>query len=417
MNGFITENTGLDEKIVCGNADNGIKYFIIPKTGFNFNGAVFTVGYGSKDIIFSDKDGQTVSPMGTAHFIEHKLFENREGNAFDEFIKNNAEANAFTDFNRTAYYFYTAGDFYKNLDILVDFVAEPYFEKDSVEREKSIIKQEIAMYGDDPFWQTYFDCIGKIYPKASLGEIAGSKKPVEDIDRDMLYKCYGHFYRAANMALICCGSIDPDRVEKALNRVRFNTGEYTGGEGYDFTVAGGENTVRDMGLEIPVFSYGIPLKYDDRCGGIWMKSRIKVLMDIIAGNASRVYNNLYSSGVVKEPPGFEYVCGSGYGFMVFSGASEQYEKAAETIKSCILRFLSDGVPESDFEMCRRKARGRFIRGFNSIDAVCMAQTDIGLGQGTVLQLYDEICTMTRLELEEILRKYVDLNAAVLSAAE
>lgn len=416
MKGFIMENTALDEKIVCGNASNGIKYFIIPKTGFNFNGAVLTVGYGSKDIIYNDKNGKTVSPEGTAHFIEHKLFENESGNAFDDFVKNNAEANAFTDFNKTAYYFYTAGDFYKNLDILINFAANPYFEKDSVEREKSIIKQEIAMYGDEPYWQTYFDCIGKIYPKAGLGEIAGSKNSIEKIDENMLYKCYRHFYKPSNMALICCGSIDPDRVEKALEQVEFNDGEYTGGSGYDFTVEGGGETVREMGLETPVFTLGIPFKYDDRCSGIWAKTRVKVLMDIIAGNASRVYNNLYSSGVLKEPLGFEYVCGDGYGFMVFTGASEDRHRAADIIKSFIMQLSREGIPENDFEICRRKARGRFIRGFNSIDAICMAQTDIGLGGENILHSYEEICCMTKFELERILNEYVDLNSAVLSAA-
>ena len=171
----------LDERVVYGTTNSGLKYYIFPKKGFNFKGAVMAVDYGSKDIFNG-------SPMGTAHFIEHRLFQNKEGNAFDDFVKMGADANAFTDFNKTAYYFYTAGDFYAGVDTLIGFVTEPYFEKDDVEREKDIIKQEISMYGDDPYWKTYFDCIGEMYPVSTLQEIAGTHKSVEKINEDILYR-------------------------------------------------------------------------------------------------------------------------------------------------------------------------------------------------------------------------------------
>ena len=43
----------------------------------------------------------------------------------------------------------------KNLETLLDFVQMPYFTKETVEKEKRIIGQEIQMYDDDPNWQQF----------------------------------------------------------------------------------------------------------------------------------------------------------------------------------------------------------------------------------------------------------------------
>ncbi|MBE6008148.1 MAG: insulinase family protein [Lachnospiraceae bacterium] len=397
----------MDEKIYSGKTKNGLKYYIIPKKDFNFKTAAIVVNYGSKDIY----EG---SPDGTAHFIEHKLFENEDGNAFDNFVKNNAEANAFTDFNKTVYYFSTAGDFYKSLEVLMGFVSRPYFERESVEREKDIIKQEIAMYGDDPYWKTYFDCLENLYPKSSLREIAGTAESVEKIDAETLYKCYDAFYRTENITLICCGDVDREVILDIAEKTDFKTG-CADKEGTVFNKEGGTETLRDMGLSVPVFTLGIPLIYNERCNTLWAKYRIKVLMDIIAGNASRVYNNLYNSGVLNEPLGSSYVCGEGYAAMVFTGQAKEYEKAASVIKEFMLDLKQNGVSEKDFGNCHQKACGRFVRGFNSVDAVVMAQADIS-DKGDIITAYDEVSKMTRFELDMIMREYVDLEAAVLSGA-
>ena len=82
-------------------------------------------------------------PDGIAHFLEHKLFENEEGDAFAKFGKVGGNANAFTDFDITAYLFSCTSGFRENLEILLDFVKRPYFTDQSVQKEQGIIGQEI----------------------------------------------------------------------------------------------------------------------------------------------------------------------------------------------------------------------------------------------------------------------------------
>ena len=85
---------------------------------------MYGVNFGSLDEAFKIENevGFTSVPKGTAHFLEHKLFEKKDGSAFDLFGKTGANANAFTSFDKTAYLFYCSQKFEENLEILLNFV-------------------------------------------------------------------------------------------------------------------------------------------------------------------------------------------------------------------------------------------------------------------------------------------------------
>ena len=120
----------------------GAQIYIIPKNRNISVGAV-VIGYGAADREFYYENKYYKVPYGTAHFLEHQMFEQPEGNIMERFAELGAEANAFTDSGKTVYYFKTAENFIENFRVLLDFVETPYFEKTSVENEKSIIKNEI----------------------------------------------------------------------------------------------------------------------------------------------------------------------------------------------------------------------------------------------------------------------------------
>ncbi|MCZ3392976.1 insulinase family protein, partial [Enterococcus faecium] len=125
---------------------NGLKVNILPKTGFKKTYAVLTTDFGSMDRAFT-LDGEKIQiPAGTAHFLEHKLFEKAEYDAFELFTNNGADSNAFTSYTKTSYLFSSTTGLQENLDILLDFVQQPYFSEKSVAKEQGIIGQEIQMY-------------------------------------------------------------------------------------------------------------------------------------------------------------------------------------------------------------------------------------------------------------------------------
>ena len=125
---------------------NGLRMIVIPKKGFSKQFAMYATNYGSNDIKFYPVGAKAPVevPLGIAHFLEHKMFDNEDGvNVFEQFAKYGAQPNAFTNYDMTAYYFTSTDDFYENLEILINYVNSPYFTKESVEKEKGIIGQEI----------------------------------------------------------------------------------------------------------------------------------------------------------------------------------------------------------------------------------------------------------------------------------
>ena len=135
MEHICLEHKLLDEKIYVFTHKTGLKIYICPKPGFSKKCAYFAANYGSVDV-FYEKDGKTCSiPDGLAHFLEHKLFESEEGDAFSKYAKTGASANAFTSFGCTAYNFTCTAHLEENLKILIELMLTPYFTKENVAKE------------------------------------------------------------------------------------------------------------------------------------------------------------------------------------------------------------------------------------------------------------------------------------------
>ena len=94
------ERTG--ERCVRIDHPSGLPIFVWPKEGYQSSYAVFATKYGSIDNAFEVDGRPTVVPAGIAHYLEHKLFENEDCDAFEQYAKTGASANAYTSFERTA---------------------------------------------------------------------------------------------------------------------------------------------------------------------------------------------------------------------------------------------------------------------------------------------------------------------------
>ena len=167
----------LQETLYNETLENGLDVYILPKRGFSKTFVTFTTKYGSIDRTFipNGKEEEVTVPDGIAHFLEHKMFEKEEGDVFQKFSVLGGSANAFTSFTRTAYLFSATDKLYENTEVLLDFVQEPYFTEETVEKEKGIIGQEITMYDDLPDWRLYFGAIENLFHEHPVKiDIAGT---------------------------------------------------------------------------------------------------------------------------------------------------------------------------------------------------------------------------------------------------
>jgi len=108
MNWQIKEHKTIQEKVYMADLSPGPALYVLPRQGFNKKYAIISTQFGSIDNCFYLKQNgkeRINVPDGVAHFLEHKLFDNEEGNVFDRFAEYGASPNAFTTFTHTTYLF------------------------------------------------------------------------------------------------------------------------------------------------------------------------------------------------------------------------------------------------------------------------------------------------------------------------
>ena len=239
---------------------NGLKIFIVPKPQHRKKYAFFATRYGGMDMQFIRNGEKCDTPAGIAHYLEHKMFDTKDGNALQVLSQNGAEPNAFTSNAMTGYYFDCTEHFEENLRILLSFVSVPYFTDESVEKERGIIGQEIRMVEDSPDWQVYERLLACLYRSSPARvPIAGTVESIAGITAETLYDCHHAFYCPSNMALCVVGNVDPHTVialaEEVLPRERGEEIARCYGEEED-DVAAQKETVTQMEVALPQFLVG-----------------------------------------------------------------------------------------------------------------------------------------------------------------
>ena len=210
----------IGEKIYHAELPNGLHIYVDRRPEFQKSYAFFATNYGGMDMKFR-LDGQwRDTPAGVAHFLEHKMFDTKEGNALQELAANGASPNAFTSNAITGYYFESTEKFEENLRILLSFVSIPYFTKESVDKEQGIIGQEIGMIEDDPDWVVFMDLMQALYEKHPVRvSVAGSAESISHITAETLYACHKAFYDPSNMVLCVAGDVDPEKICQAAREI------------------------------------------------------------------------------------------------------------------------------------------------------------------------------------------------------
>lgn len=149
------------------------------------------------------------------------MFEQESGeDPFTFFSKTGTGCNAGTSYKKTSYFIYGINDLENNLEYLIDFVNEPYFTDENVEKEKGIIIEEIKMYDDNHDWILTEEVQKATFKNHPIRyDIAGYVDSVSSITKEDLYKCYNTFYQPSNMILVVSGNFDKDKV---LNIIKNN---------------------------------------------------------------------------------------------------------------------------------------------------------------------------------------------------
>lgn len=380
---------------------SGLKAFVIPKKGYSKKYATFSTYFGSinNEFIIPGEEHATKVPDGIAHFLEHKLFEQKDGSVMDKFSALGSNPNAYTSFNQTVYLFSCTDRFDENLELLLNYVQNPYITEESVEKEKGIIGQEIMMYQDDPGWRVFFNFLGALYSEFPVRiDIAGTVDSISNINRETLYKCYSTFYHPSNMIVLVVGDVEPEgifeKIEEAIEKkdkraaIKRIFPEEPRGINKSYAE-------QSLAVSIPLFQMGYRDNFQSDNGLELLKREvaIKLILNLLAGRSSRLHEELYGEGLINSSFGLDFTIERGYGFSVLGGESTNPQAVKERFCQMVEYAKKNGLERDAYDRLLKSMLGKYMRQFNSVERISHSFISVyfkGVNLFDYLDVYDKI---------------------------
>lgn len=394
--------------------NSGLTIYVYPREDYNSTYAIFGTKYGSINRSFSvDSKEITTVPDGIAHFLEHKLFESEDGDAFTRYAKTGADANAYTSFDKTCYLFSCTQNFEESLTILLDFVQSPYFTKETVEKEQGIIGQEIKMYDDSPAWRVMFNMLDAMYEKHPVKiDIAGTVESIAKITPEYLYSCYNTFYNLSNMVLCVAGKTTVEEVLKVADKMLKKSEKHTI-ENYfeEEPMSVSKHYVEQkLPVALPLFNFG----YKETAKGrltVYELAQTNILLFMLASQNSKMYRDLLDNNLINSSFSYEYFEGEGFASTIFSGESRNPKEVAKMIEKYIKDAKTNGFDEDEFEMARKSVYGSVVSSLNSIDSIANVIADSHFSN---TELYSYIDAVAECTMDDVVKRLSGLMNSELS---
>ncbi len=315
---------------------------------------------------------------GVAHFLEHMAFkgtERRSALAIAEEIEAvGGHLNAYTSRESTAFYAKVLKeDVGLALDILADILQHSTFEPGELERERTVILQEIGQANDTPD-DIIFDYFQeRAFPDQAMGRpVLGSPEIIKNLSRESVVSYLKDHYGAKRMVLSAAGNLDHDAfaalAEKLLceipaeRAVSTETARYVGG---DFRL--------DRDLEQLHLVLGFPgIKLDDP--DYYAAAVLSTAFG--GGMSSRLFQEVREKrGLVYAISSFAHSYRDGGLFGIYAGTGE--EEAAELLPVLCdeTRKLDDGFAPGELARAKAQMKAGLLMSLESTSARCeqMAQ--------------------------------------------
>ena len=400
--------------------DNGLHIFVVPKPGFQKSYAFFATNYGGMDMKFK-LDGQDMdTPAGVAHYLEHKMFDTKEGNALQELAANGASPNAFTSNAITGYYFESTEKFEENLRILLSFVSIPYFTKESVDKEQGIIGQEIGMIEDDPDWVVFMDLMQALYEKHPVRvSVAGSAESISHITAETLYACHKAFYDPSNMVLCVAGDVDPEKICQAAREILperpgapVARGDYGAQEPAEVCQP---MIQREMEVSVPLFQLGFKGEAAPEGEGALRQQLLgELACEALLGNSGPLYARLYREGLVNRNFSYGYESYPGCACLCAGGESKDPEGVRAAVAAEAERIAREGIDPELWERLKKSSYGNRVRALNSFEHICISQAQ-SFFQGCDFLRFPEVYdSLTREDAQAMIARWVTPERTALS---
>lgn len=360
----------IDEHIYHKVLDNGINVYMYKANNTNEYKASFFTKYGSIHNDFKikgDKDFKKV-PLGIAHFLEHKLFESEtKEEPMEYFAKSGTSSNAYTSFFQTCYYIEGSDNFEDNLNYLLDFVQEPYFTNENVEKEKGIIEQELQMYNDNYDFVSFYKILYNLMNKHNIKyNIGGTVEEINKINKDMLYDCYNTFYSPNNMTIVVTGNIDINKtlklIENNQNNKKILNREFKLNKVKEDKEVSLKHENITMNVDMPMVSFGIKIPISVNLSKEEIDVYINTIIDENFGKKSDFYIKNLEEEFISGSFSKATIQIEDYILVIFNSKSKEPKKLIESINQ---KLNNLNITENFFERQKKNLISSTIYAFEN----------------------------------------------------
>lgn len=392
---------------------SGLEVYLFKKN-MSASYAIFGVKYGSIHNSFVNSDSpyeEVVLPDGIAHFLEHKLFANENGvDSFEVFSSLGADANAYTAFDKTAYLFSAAENFYESLEELIRFVRKPFFTKENVDSEIGIIAEEIKMYDDYPADRCFYGMLEGMYEHHSIKRnICGTEKSIKQITPELLYKCHESFYSLCNMGLFICGDVDEAKILEILSSLLPSEKEefkisFKDGSEKELPTVYKPYAEAKMQVAKPLFNVGIkdvdiPLSVAERQK---KEAVFSILDEMLFSRAGELYSMLFDADLISPHLSYGYSSSPTAAYNSIAGEADNPKLVLEKILEYLENLSSDSLSYEDFLRGKRILYSDFVKSFDSTEGIANNLLTFSFDGAELFSYLDIISSIT---LEDVKRAF------------
>ncbi len=411
MKMFEYKNIGIKiYKHVC---KNGLEVYLAPNKNIKSFYVTLNVKYGSDITKFKIGDKLFKVPNGSAHFLEHKMFEQEDGiTPFDFYSNLGLDCNASTNNIRTDYVFSGSNHFEEGLNFLLDYVATPYFTNENVEKEKGIIKQEILMYEDEPSQKLYDISFFNAYFKNQIRyQIGGKVTDIIEITKEDLYNIYEAFYQPQNMFLVITGNVD---LKNTIKLIENNQSKKK------FSNKKVEIIREDEPLKIRknyeevegnvfISKFAINIKFNN----VKLKEKvpdylkyISFFLDSVLGSTSKLKEELIKKNLITYGFATDIVSANDYTSILITGETDNYKE--------VINYIMKALKEYSFKLKDFKTNSKLLKSYYvymsdniySINSFIASQL---INRGKINEnIYLDVDKMNRKEYNYVMSQ-IDLN--------
>ena len=361
---------------------------------------------------------ETKENNGISHFIEHMLFKgtrSRSAKEIAEIIDSiGGQINAFTSKECTCFYTKILDSHYNlAIDLLSDMLFNSNFDNEEIEKEKSVIYEEISMYEDSPEDLAHDLLYQSIFDNSSLGlPILGINDSLKRINREKMIKYMQEYYVPNNAVISIVGNFNDDDL---LESIKSKFGRWqrspllikeNKNPKYNFQHISKVKDIEQAHLILGL--KGVTLKEN-------LRYPLLVVNNILGGSmSSRLFQNIREDkGLVYSIYSYPSSYKEAGLFSIYAGMNPgQLEEVSMLIYEELKKLKTKGLTKIELNKSKEQIKGNYILGLESTSSrmSSIGKTELLLNKiYSPKEIIEYIDKVTMEQVEKVIEEVIDLN--------